>query len=190
MQCIAEMQPEGMPGVTYFHFLVTRRYAVGIHLLHRMMIANFAPLPRRRTMKNRMILAASIALALTTPAFAQDNPQPMPAPSADAPMAPANSQPMNADAQPPMANTKHRTRHHRATGANNSHMAAHMGAHMALTGDEPRIVAYQGSPHFKRYPAVDRGHVPGDPPVIDHSADRAGSPAPTTTTIAVPPPVH
>ena len=140
-------------------------------------------------MKSRMILAASIALAFTTPAFAQDNAQPMPAPQADDQMAPADSQPMASDAQPMATTTPRRMKHHRASGSNNSHMAAHMGAHMALTGDERRIVEYQGSPHFKNYPAVDHGHVPGDPPVIDHSADRAGSQAPTTTTIAVPP-VH
>ena len=135
-------------------------------------------------MKNRMILAAGIALALTTSAFAQDNTAPMPATQADQQTAPADSQPMDADAQPPMANTKHRTRHHRA-GAN-SHMAAHMGAHMALTGDEPRIVAYQNSNRVKNYPAVDPGHVPGDPPVINHSHDQAGAP-PTSTTVTVPP---
>ena len=145
-------------------------------------------------MNNRMILAASIALAVTSSAFAQDNSQPMPAPpagdqmapapQADDQMAPPDSPPMAADAKQPMANTKHRTRHHGT--ANNSHMAAHMGAHMALTGDEPRIVAYQGSPHFKNYPAVDPGHVPGDPPVIDHSADRAAV-SPTATKVMLPP---
>ena len=140
-------------------------------------------------MKNRMILAASIALAFTTSAFAQDNTQPMPAPPADDQMAPADSQPMASDAQLLSTTTPHRMKHHRTSGSHHSHMAAHMGAHMALTGDEPRIVEYQGSQHFKNYPAVDHGHVPGDPPVIDHSADRAGSRAPTTTTIAVPP-VH
>ena len=140
-------------------------------------------------MKNRMILAASITLAFTTSAFAQNNAQPMPAPQADDQMAPADSQPMASDAQPMSTTMPRRMKHHRASGANNSHMAAHMGAHMALTGDERRIVEYQGSPHFKNYPAVDHGHVPGDPPVIDHSADQAGSQSPTTTTIAVPP-VH
>lgn len=139
-------------------------------------------------MKSHMILAASIALAFTTSAFAQDNTAPaadnsapMQADESTAPAAPADSQPM--DAQPPMPNTKHRTRR----AANSSHMAAHMGAHMALTGDEPRIVAYQKSNRVKSYPAVDPGHVPGDPPVIDHSHDQAGSPTPTSTTVTVPP---
>jgi hypothetical protein len=134
-------------------------------------------------MKSRLILAASIALALAAPAFAQDNPPPTPTPApADDQAAPADAA---ADTTPaPKAVRRHRTRHARV---NNSHMAAHMDAHLALTGDEPRIVAYQGSAHFKNYPAVDPGHVPGDPPVIDHSMDRAGSPAPTKTTVVVPP---
>lgn len=137
-------------------------------------------------MKSCMLLAASIALAFTTSAFAQDSTQAMPAAPADEQAAPADSQPMAADDQQPVVNTKHVTRHHHASGANNSHMAAHMGAHMALTGNEPRIVAYQMSHRMKSYPAVDPGHVPGDPPVIDHSHDQAGAP-PTSTTITVPP---
>ena len=59
-------------------------------------------------MKNRMILAASIALAFTTSAFAQDNAQPMPASQADDQMAPADSQPMAADAQPMATTTPRR----------------------------------------------------------------------------------
>jgi glucose/arabinose dehydrogenase len=131
------------------------------------------------TMKSRMILAASIALAFAAPAFAQDSQTPPPAPPADQ-AAPADSQPMTADVQPP-ATKPHRAKHHRASG--------HSNANMALTGNEPRIVAYQESPGMKSYPAVDPGHVPGDPPVIDHNADQAGVP-PTTTTITVPPPTH
>ncbi len=125
-------------------------------------------------MKSRMILAASLALAFTAPAFAQDN-------SAAADQAAPADETTNADVQTPApVVTRHRTRH-----VNNSHMAAHMGAHMALTGNEPRIVAYQESPGVKAYPTVDPGHVPGDPPVIDHSADQAGVP-PVSTTITVP----
>jgi glucose/arabinose dehydrogenase len=132
-------------------------------------------------MKSRMILAASIALAFAAPAFAQDSQTPPPPAPADQ-AAPADSQPMNADVQPPATTAKpHRTKHHRASG--------HSNANMALTGNEPRIVAYQESPGMKSYPAVDPGHVPGDPPIIDHNADQAGVP-PTTTTITVPPPSH
>ena len=135
-------------------------------------------------MKSRMILAASIAFALANPAFAQDNSQTAPPPPPEDQAVPADSPAMSSDDQQPAPTTKHhRARHHRATG---SHLAAHMDAHLALTGDEPRIVAYQGSPHFKSYPAVDPGHVPGDPPVIDHSADRATVP-PSATKIIVPP---
>jgi hypothetical protein len=127
-------------------------------------------------MKSRMILAASIALAFTAPAFAQDNPQTPPATPADQ-AAPADS--ANADVQQPAPATKHRrVRHHRAT--------QHSNANMALTGNEPRIVAYQESPGVKAYPAVDHGHVPGDPPIIDHAADQASVP-PTSTAITVPP---
>ena len=134
-------------------------------------------------MKSRMILAASIALAFAAPAFAQDSQTPPPAPPTDQ-AAPADET-TNADMQTPApVVTRHGTRH-----VNNSHMAAHMGAHMALTGNEPRIVAYQESPGMKSYPAVDPGHVPGDPPIIDHNADQASVP-PTTTTITVPPPAH
>lgn len=162
--------------------------AVGIHRSHSIMRWQFRTIARRRTMKTHAILAASLALALSTSAFAQDKAAPMPAPvPADDQAAPADSPPMASDAQQPVANTKHRTRHHhRASGSNNAHMSAHMDAHMALTGDESRIVAYQGSPHFKNYPAVDPGHVLGDPPVIDHSADRAVVP-PTATKVVVPP---
>jgi curli biogenesis system outer membrane secretion channel CsgG len=127
-------------------------------------------------MKTHTILAISLALAVCAPAFAQDNSQAQAGDQA----APADSQSMHSDARQPAPNTTHRrVLQHRATRHNN--------ANMALTGDEPRIVAYQGSPQFKTYPSVDTGHVPGDPPVIDHSADRAGSPTPTTTTITIPP---
>ena len=41
----------------------------------------------------------------------------------------------------------------------------------ALTGDDAKTAAYQASSRQKVYPAVDHGHVPGDPPIIDHSGD-------------------
>lgn len=135
-----------------------------------------------------MILAASIALALAAPAFAQDNPQTTPAAPADdqAQAAPADSQSMNSDATQPAATTRHhRVKHHRATRQSNAHVAAHM----ALTGNEPRIVAYQTSDRVKTYPAIDRGHVPGDPPIIDHSGDQAPT-TPTSTSITIPPSTH
>jgi len=131
-------------------------------------------------MKSRMILAASIALAFAAPAFAQDNPTP-PATPADQ-TAPTDSQ--DAQTAPPPVTRKH----HRASRAVAS--SSYDNANMRLTGNEPRIVAYQGSPNFKSYPTVDPGHVPGDPPVIDHAADQAGSPTPTHTTVTVPPPGH
>jgi hypothetical protein len=132
-----------------------------------------------------LILAASIALAFSSPAFAQDNPTPPATPADQA--APTDSQ----DAQtapPPVAKAKkhHRARHVVAS----ANTTAYDNANMRLSGNEPRIVAYQGSPNFKAYPPVDPGHVPGDPPVINHDADRAGSPTPTHTTITVPPPGH
>ena len=38
----------------------------------------------------------------------------------------------------------------------------------------------------KVYPTVDRGHVPGDPPVIDHSFDIAPVTNPTTSVATIP----
>jgi len=124
-------------------------------------------------MKSSLILAMSLALAVSTSAFAQDS-SPMPAPQAAVDQ-PAASGP---DAQQP--NAPHRHAHHRQSTQYNS-------ANEALTGNEPKDVAYWSSNQEKTYPAVDHGHVPGDPPVINHNDDQAPVNDPTTTKITIPP---
>ncbi len=122
---------------------------------------------------NLTAIAAALALAFATTAFAQDDTQ-------TAPTMPADSQSMNSDAMnsDPASQPAKPMRHRR--------MAAHNNANMALSGNEPKVVAYQNSSRMKSYPAVDHGHVPGDPPIIDHSGDQTPV-TPTSTHITVPP---
>jgi hypothetical protein len=134
-------------------------------------------------MKSRIYLAIGLALALATPAFAQDS-QNTPANQASDQAAPADSQPANSDAQQPAKKVKHHRAKHYASSSSGYSPAA-----MALTGDDAKTAAYQASNREKAYPAVDHGHVPGDPPIIDHSGDHMAV-APTSTTISVPPATH
>jgi hypothetical protein len=137
-------------------------------------------------MNSRLILAASIALAFAAPAFAQGGQTPPASPAGDQ-SAPADSQPTGSDNQQPAMKKRHRHVTHESgfSGPNGENPAAER-----LTGNEPGTAAYQASPNReKRFPAVDHGHVHGDPPVIDHSADHAQV-APTTTSVTVPPPTH
>ena len=130
-------------------------------------------------MKRYMIFTLSLALAFTAPAFAQDN-QDAQAAQVDDQAAPADSRSMGSDAPQPASRMRHhRAKHHRASG--------YSPAAMALTGGDATTAAYQNSNRQKSYPSVDRGHVPGDPPVIDHSGDQIGVATPTHTTISVPP---
>jgi hypothetical protein len=122
-------------------------------------------------MKSHVILSASLALAFAAPAFAQDS-QTTAAPQADDQQAPADAQ------QTAPAKHHHRIKH--------QPMGQYSPAAMALTGDDAKTAAYQASGRQKAYPAVDHGHVPGDPPIIDHSGDQMAV-APTSTTITVPP---
>jgi hypothetical protein len=134
-------------------------------------------------MNNRLILAASLALAFAAPAFAQDSTQP--ASPADDQAAPTDTQPASSDTQQPPAKPRHRhvTHQQGMAGPNGYNPAAER-----LTGNEPGVAAYQASDgdKYRNYPPVDHGHVHGDPPVIDHSGDHVTVP-PTTTTITVPP---
>jgi len=138
-------------------------------------------------MKSQLILAASIALALAAPVFAQDNSQAAPPASqtndqsAPDQAAPADSSSMNSDAQQPASTAPRHRMRHRTAGRQ------HNPAAEGLTGNEPGTAAYQASNRVKRYPAVDHGHVAGDPPIIDHSADQAPVANPPATTITVPP---
>jgi hypothetical protein len=134
-------------------------------------------------MKNLAILAASLALALAAPAFAQDSSQTTPASQASDQAASSDSQSMDSGAKKPASH--HRVKHHASNSSSQYSPAA-----MALTGDDAKTAAYQASDRQKAYPAVDHGHVPGDPPIIDHSGDQASVATPTHTTITVPPPVH
>ena len=132
-------------------------------------------------MKSQLILAASLALAIAAPAFAQDGTQSMPAsPASD--QASADSQPMSSDAQQAPMPMRHRHVMHRRMMSQGHNPAAER-----LTGNEPGTAAYQASNREKSYPAVDHGHVSGDPPVIDHSGDHAPVANPTSATITVPP---
>jgi hypothetical protein len=92
---------------------------------------------------------------------------------------------MSSDTQQPAPKKRHHHAMHQTgmAGPNGYNPAAER-----LTGNEPGVAAYQASnaDKYRNYPAVDHGHVHGDPPVIDHSGDHAQV-APTTTTIAVPP---
>jgi hypothetical protein len=136
-------------------------------------------------MKTHLILAASIALAFAAPAFAQDSTQPTPAPPAtDQQAAPTDAQSSSSDQQP-SGTPHHRARHHRAV--QNSPSGGYNPAAERLTGNEPGTAAYQKSDAVKSFPAVDRAHVHGDPPVIDHSGDQAPVANPTKTDITVPP---
>jgi hypothetical protein len=133
-------------------------------------------------MKTSIALAVGLAFALATPAFAQDANQAAPTPAtSDQQQAPEAQQAQPTDQQPP----RHRThRYHKyASGPQHYNPAA-----MTLTGNEPGTAAYQASNRDKyRSIGVDRAHVPGDPPVIDHSGDHATVPDPTRATITVPP---
>ncbi len=129
---------------------------------------------------NRTVIAAALALAFATTAFAQDDTQTAPAMPAGDQSMPADSQPMNSDAM----NSDSASRP--AKPMRHRRMAAHNNANMALSGNEPKVVAYQNSSRMKSYPAVDHGHVPGDPPIIDHSGDQAPV-TPTSTHITAPP---
>ncbi len=132
-------------------------------------------------MNSRIYLAVGLALALASPAFAQDS-QNAPANQASDQAAPADSQSTNSDAQQSTTKVKHRRVKHHAPSSSSQYSPAAM----ALTGDDAKTAAYQASNRQKAYPAVDHGHVPGDPPIIDHSGDQMGVP-PTSTSITVPP---
>ena len=136
-------------------------------------------------MKSHLILTASIALAFAAPAFAQDNTQSMPASAASDQAAPVGSQPMNSDNPQPSTAPRHRARHRRSS--QDSQSGSYNPAAERLTGNEPGTAAYQQSDAEKRFPAVDHAHVHGDPPVIDHSGDKATVPNPTKTDITIPP---
>ncbi|HTD28625.1 MAG TPA: hypothetical protein VK660_04490 [Xanthomonadaceae bacterium] len=131
-------------------------------------------------MKSPMILAASLALALTAPVFAQNSSQMGPGSATTDQAAPADSQSPNSDASQPRSSRHHHSKPRQASQQYNP-------AAERLTGDEPGTAAYQASDREKTFPAVDRAHVPGDPPIIDHSADKAPVQNPTTTTITIPP---
>lgn len=124
---------------------------------------------------NTRMVAISLALALAAPAFAQDNNTPT-APT----MPPAASMPQSSQSSPPAADTMPP-----ASQTNNS--AAQAGARKAMrkhrqSGSATR---YTGDREH-RYPAVDHGHVAGDPPIIDHSADKMIV-TPTSSTVTATP---
>ncbi|HEY2344523.1 MAG TPA: hypothetical protein VGH80_01420 [Xanthomonadaceae bacterium] len=154
-------------------------------------------------------LFTALALALALPAFAQDNTQPPPASGASMPDPSATSEQSASDstaandsssADTTSTTTTPHHRHHRRAppppqsadsvgGADStpSNNPAYNANTAGLSGNEPKVVAYQYSNRLKHYPAVDRGHVPGDPPVIRHDDDQAPVPNPTTTAVTVPP---
>jgi opacity protein-like surface antigen len=125
-------------------------------------------------MKSHLILTASLALAIASAAFAQDNSQPSPETNQ---AVPADSQSNNGGAQ----QQRHRHAKNRQTGQQYSPAA------MAQTGSDPKHQAYWSSDQQRSYPAVDHGHVPGDPPVINHNDDQTPVANPTKTTITIPP---
>lgn len=133
-------------------------------------------------MKAHLPVAVSIALALAMPAFAQETAQQPPAPTS------GDQQPPSSDSQPTTTGNQdqarpRRARHRQATQPTQRYSSAAM----ALTGEDRKTADYQASDRQKTYPAVDHGHIPSDPPVIDHSDDRMAVANPTTATITIPP---
>lgn len=117
----------------------------------------------------RSAIFLGLALAFAAAAYAQDSGTP-----AD-PASATTNQTADAGNVPAPARTHHVKRHHQ-----------YSKAAMALTGDDARTAAYQASDRQKSYPAIDHAHVPGDPPIIDHSDDQAAV-TPTSSKITIPP---
>ena len=161
-------------------------------------------------MKTQLILAASIALAFAGPALAQDSYSNQPAqPDQSTPMqadqpAPATEQTdqpttaeQNETAEPPSKQmspveeqrpvVQNRSpRRHCATCTFT--IAESVAPVISEKAPQP-VAANTYDPRrdalTKVYPTVDRGHVEGDPPIIDHSADIA--PVTPTDSIALVP---
>jgi len=148
-------------------------------------------------MKLCTTLATSLALALALPAFAQQDTTPPTdqAPPADQASPSGSTDSMANDSAPAPHHRHHRRAPSPAQSSDNvggadstpSNSPDYNANTARLTGNEPKVVAYQHSNRQKHYPAVDHGHVAGDPPVIDHSGDQAEVATPTHTTITVPP---
>lgn len=160
-------------------------------------------------MNSRLILVASLALALAGPAFAQDsysNPsQPQTEdqkPPVDPEAAPTDEQMMPTDtATTDTATTTTDTAITDNQTAVPTPKADLSGTAAVIAPSVPPIISANApqpvaANHYdprkdlqqKVYPTVDRGHVEGDPPVIDHSKDIAPVMEPTTSSVSVVPP--
>lgn len=162
-------------------------------------------------MNSRLILVASLALALAGPAFAQDsysNPSPAQRTDQQPPVDP-EAAPTDEQMTPTETAT---TDTATTTTTTDTAMADNQtavptprvdlsGTAAVIAPSVPPIISPNAPPkvaanHYdprkdlqpKIYPTVDRGHVEGDPPIIDHSKDIAPVMEPTTSSVSVVPP--
>ena len=118
----------------------------------------------------RTAIFLSVALAFATTAYAQDSIPTDPAAATTNQTAAADT-----TTAPVPVKTHHVKKRHQ-----------YNKAAMALTGEDAKTAAYQSSDRQKTYPTTDRAHVPGDPPIIDHSDDQVAV-TPTSSKITIPP---
>ena len=143
-------------------------------------------------MKTKLLLAASIGLAIAAPAFAQKIAIGQPdlsetvAKSVVQPSEPSSSEAAEARMSPV---AKPNARASRRYCPASTVTIAESVAPVISEHARPLSAANAYDPckdaMTKVYPMVDRGHVKGDPPVIDHSADTAPV-IPTDSIAAVP----
>lgn len=163
-------------------------------------------------MNSRLIIVASLALALAGPAFAQDSysnqSQPQtedPQPPVDPEAAPTDEQMTPTDTATTDTATPTMTTADTAMADNQTAVPTPKvdlsGTAAVIAPSVPPIISPNAPPkvaanHYdprkdlqqKVYPTVDRGHVEGDPPIIDHSKDIAPVTEPTTSSVSVVPP--
>jgi len=143
-------------------------------------------------MKSKLILAASVALALAGPVSAQETYSTQPAQPEQTDQQTAQQNELNeANEAPGNRMTPVERPVAKASGQHCpvSSLAESVAPVISDTAPQP-VAANTYDPCkdalTKVYPTVDRGHVAGDPPIIDHSSDIA--PVTPTDSIASLPP--
>jgi len=163
-------------------------------------------------MNSRLILVASLALALAGPAFAQDSYSSQPQPQTEDQQPPVDAEAAPTDEQMTPTETATTDTATTTTTTADTAMADNQtavptpradlaGTAAVIAPSVPPIISANApqpvaATHYdprkdlkqKVYPTVDRGHVAGDPPVIDHSKDIAPVMEPTTSSVSVVPP--
>jgi hypothetical protein len=227
-----------VPGMLFFAWLpfsTNTQGQVEIHKRGRMMSRQQRIVAMEALMKNQLILAAGIALALAGPAFAQDSYSSQPA-------QPAQTQPAQTDQSAPTDKTTQSTDQNtqstdqttqstttqstdqtaeKTTGQTDQQTAEQNEAPSNQMTPVEKPVVQSSRRHCptstvtiaesvapiisnnarqltaantydpckdavtKVYPRVDRGHVEGDPPTIDHSSDIAPV-TPTDSVASIP----